>query len=223
MKQPTKGEQTKSEILERVNAFFNLQGLDHTIADIAEHISMGKSRITNYFPRKELLIISLLRQHEDHLDALVSQYQPGEKMIDFGNFIPFLSDVMELMFRYRGVIAYAMVNPGIGDEILLHIRRNYAQNKARIRKRLEKFEQNGLITPDLLDPETFEEYFFQYACMSSNWVISHNLLNPEKNLETVKLRYMRSILCCLKPYLTEKGGENLENALSELTQGQTSG
>jgi AcrR family transcriptional regulator len=223
MKQPTKGEQTKSEILERVNAFFNKQGVDHTIAEIAEHIGMGKSRITNYFPRKELLVISLLRQHEQHLDALVSKYQPGEKMYDFGNFIPFLSDVMELMFRYRGVIAYSMINTGIDDEILLHIKRNYARNKKRIRKRLEKFDQNGLIIPELLDPEPFEEYFFQYACMSSNWIISHNLLNPEKNLEKIKLRYMRSILCCLKPYLTEKGRENLENALNEATQGQTSG
>lgn len=223
MKQPTKGERTKSEILERVNAFFNIHGLDHTIAELAEHIGMGKSSITNYFPRKELLIINLLRQHEQQLDALVSKYQPGEKIYDFGNFIPFLSDVMDLMFRYRGVIAYAMVNPGISDEILPHIRRNYAQNKERIRMRLEKFNLNGLVTSDLLDPETFEEYFFQYACMSSNWIISHNLLNPEKNLETVKLRYMRSILCCLKPYLTEKGAENLENAMNELTQGQTSG
>ena len=218
MKQPTKGEQTKSEILERVNVFFNEQGVDHTITEIAEHIGMGKSRITNYFPKKELIIVGLLRQHEKHLADLNSKHQPYERIYDFGNFIPFLSDTMELMFQYRGVVAYAMINPGMDRDIFQHIRLNYKENKKRIRRRVENFVNNGLIQSELLDHEPFEAYFFQYVCISSNWIITHNLLDPDKTLKSLKPRYLNSILCCLKPYLTEKGRENLEATLLELDQ-----
>mgnify|MGYP001031071001 CR=1 FL=1 len=216
MKKRTKGEQTRSEILEKVNTFYNEQGLDHTLAEMASHIGMGKSRITNYFPKKELLIITLLQQHEEQLAVLVSKHHPYKKSYDFKNYIPFLAEVMELMFHHRGVIAYVMINAGMDDEILRHIQLNYARNKKRIRKRLENFEKNGLIKSTLLEPENFESYFFQYVCMSSNWIISYNLLDPDKTLGEVKGRYIRSILCCLHPYLTEKGHENLKTALMSL-------
>lgn len=214
----SKGAHTRAQILERVNTLYNEKGVDHTLAHIAASIGMGKSLITNYFPRKELLIISLLRQHQEHLAALSATHYPGEKSRDFRNYIPYLSDTMELTFRYRGVIAYAMINPTLDPDIFEHIRKNYARNKERIRKRMEHFERNDLITPNLLDPETFEAYFFHYACMSSNWIISHNLLNPDKSLESVKPMYIRSILCCLKPYLTEKGGRQLETEWNKLKQ-----
>jgi hypothetical protein len=93
---------------------------------------------------------------------------------------------------------------------------NYRKNKERVRKRLEDFAANGLVTPKLLEPETFEEYFFQYMCMSSNWIISYNLLDDDKDFHTLKPRYLRSILCCLGPHLTQKGKENLETALLAL-------
>ena len=68
------------------------------------------------------------------------------------------------------------------------------------------------------EPEKFEQYFFQYACITSNWIISYNLRDSHKTLENVKTRYIRSILCCLKPYLTDKGCKNMETALMELEQ-----
>ena len=221
MKHPSKGEKTKSEILERVNTLFNEQGVNRTISEIASHIGMGKSRITNYFPRKELLIISLLRRHEQELALLVSKHQPDQKSFDLRNYVSFLSEVMELMFCHRGVIAYVMINPTMDEDIHKHIQINFARNKMRIRKRLENFEKNGLIRPTLLESEAFESYFFQYVCMSSNWIISHNLLDPDKTLEEVKTRYLRSILCCLQPYLTEKGEEKLKTVLRELDQDRT--
>ncbi len=219
----SKGARTREKILERVNTFYNEHGVDHTLAEMAAHIGLGKSLITNYFPRKEILIITLLRQHQEQLASLAAAHDPGEQSEDFHNFIPYLSDTMELTFRYRGVIAYAMLNPDLDPGIFEHISVNYARNKERIRLRMERFERNGLISPDLLDPDTFEAYFFNYACMSSNWTISHNLLYPGKTLDTVKPLYMKSILCCLKPYLTDKGKEQLETEWIKLPGARASG
>jgi hypothetical protein len=68
------------------------------------------------------------------------------------------------------------------------------------------------------EPQRFEQYFFQYACMTSNWIISFNLFDSHKTLENVKTRYIRSILCCLKPNLTDEGRENMGTAFLELEQ-----
>lgn len=220
-KQLTKGEQTRTKILERVNTFYNEQGVDHTIARIAEETGMGKSRMTNYFPKKEHLIFSLLVQYEKLLASLMSKHQYDKGISDFQQFIPLMSDIIDLMFKYRGVISYAMVNPGMDHEIFKHLKENYADNKDRIRNRLNNFIRHGLIRKDLLDPDTFEDYYFQYMCISSSWIISHNLLEAEKPLETVRPRYIRSIMCCMKPYLTEKGRANMEAALDKLNQIQT--
>lgn len=210
----TKGEKTQSEILERVNAFFNQNGVGHTIARISVAIGMNKSRITNYFPKKEHLVLSLLENYESQMAALFARHQYDEGIFDFNAFIPLLSDAMELMFHYRGAISYGLTNhQAMDDGISRHIRASYASNKERVRNRLELFVRNGLVKRHLLDPTHFETYFFQYMCMSSNWIITHNLLYADQAFEAVKPRYLRAILCCLQPYLTEKGRENLETAL----------
>lgn len=216
MKRLTKGEQTKKEILERANAFFNRHGVDHTIVHISKAIGMSKSRITNYFPKKDYLVLTLMGNYETKMAAILTKHGYDSGLPDFGKFIPMMTDIMKLMFQYRAVISYALVNPAMNGEIYQQIKKSYANNKNRIHRRLEDFAYYNLVKKDVLEPETFEEYFFQYMCMSSNWIISYNLLDDGKDIDTLIPRYLRAILCCLKPHLTAKGNENLKSALLEL-------
>lgn len=215
MKQPTKGERTRQKILEKVNALFNGKGVDHTISQIAASIGMGKSRVTNYFPKKEHLVLGILKQYEEALSGVLAEHQAHEDFNGIRQYVNFLSDVMDLMFRYRGVIAHAMTNPAVNSLVGMHIEENYNRNREKLRQRLRSFAQNGLLEDRLLEPESFEVFSLQFLTLSSNWIISYSLMDPDKEYQTVKPRYLRSIVYCLKPYLTPKGLAELQSALGE--------
>jgi AcrR family transcriptional regulator len=213
MKHPTKGELTRQNILNKVNALFNGQGVDHTISQIAASIGMGKSRVTNYFPKKEHLVLGLLKQYEEELVGIFEHYQAHKDLTDIGQFVNYLSDIMDLMFRYRGVISHAMTNPAVKSMVGMHIEENYRRNKEKLRQRLNSFSKNGLVEGRILEPEYFEVFSVQFLTLASNWIISYTLMDPDKAYEAVKPVYLRSILYCLNPYLTEEGGSRMESAL----------
>lgn len=215
MKHPTKGELTRQKILERVNSLFNGQGVDHTISQIATSISMGKSRVTNYFPKKEHLVLGLLKQYEGELVKVFEHHQAHKDFTEIGQFVNYLSDVMDLMFRYRGVIAHAMTNPAVNSMVGVHIEENYKRNREKLRQRLNSFSKNGLVEGRILEPEYFEVFSVQFLTLASNWIISYTLMDHDKAYDAVKPVYLRSILYCLKPYLTEEGRAEMESAFGE--------
>jgi len=209
----TKGELTQLEILEKVNELFNRSGVDHTILEISDSIGMGKSRITNYFPKKEDLIIGLLRQYEKEMAVWVTNYLSSSEIQGFYQYLPYLAGIMKLMFRYRRVISYSLIHPGLESSVDHHIRLNYDKNKIQIRGRMETFIKNGLLKEKLLEPDTFEVFILQFLCVSSNWIVMFNLLEADKSFDSVKERYLRTILSCLYPYLTENGEEQMKAAI----------
>jgi AcrR family transcriptional regulator len=213
MKHPSKGELTRQKILEKVNALFNGNGVDHTISQIAASIGMGKSRVTNYFPKKEHLVLALLKQYEGELVGVFEQHKAHKDFTDIRQFVNYLSDVMDLMFRYRGVIAHAMTNPAVNSMVGMHIGENYSRNREKLRQRLSTYSKNGLVEDRLLEPEIFEVFSVQFLTLASNWIISYTLMDPEKAYKAVKPVYLRSILYCLNPYLTEEGRTEMESVL----------
>jgi AcrR family transcriptional regulator len=218
MKASTKGEITRQEILQKVNDLFNQSGVEHTIVHISESIGIGKSRITNYFPKKEDLIINLLREYEAEMAEWVSNYMSKTEIRNFCEYVPYLVGIMELMFEYRRVISLSLINPKPGGDVIHHMRSNYDRNKRQIRGRMEVFARNGLLRKELLEPENFEVFIFQFFCMTSNWIVMYNVLDADIDFKLVKVRYLKSILCCLDSYLTEKGRKDMANAFHTLNQ-----
>lgn len=218
MKQLTKGEQTQQEILQRVNAYFNESGVDHTIAQIADHIGMGKSRVTNYFPRKELLLLALLKAYEKGLSQLIDMHQPDTKITDFRKFVSYLSDAMDLMYNYRGVIAHTMVNKNIDADLVKHLRDTYAKNRDRIYRRIENLVHGGHLSPGLLEPDAFEVFSLHYLGMNSTWIIRYDLMGSNASYKAAKPIFLKAIFCCLKPYLTPKGKQDLEASLEAVQE-----
>jgi AcrR family transcriptional regulator len=218
MKASTKGEITRQEILQKVNDLFNESGIDHTLVQISKSIGIGKSRITNYFPKKEDLIINLLREYEVEMADWVSNYQSKTGIRNFSEYIPYLAGIMELMFQYRRVISISLINSKPEGDVVHHMTSRYEMNKRQIRDRMEAFAKNGLIREELLEPERFEVFIFQFFCMTSNWIVMYNLLDADRDFKLVKVRYLKSILCCLDSYLTDKGRKDMANAFSTLNQ-----
>ena len=214
----TKGELTRQEILQKVNDLFNQSGIEHTIVQISKSIGIGKSRSTNYFPKKDDLIISLLREYEAEMADWVSNYTSKTEIRNFCEYVPYLVGIMELMFEYRRVISLSLINPKPDGDVIHHMRSRYEMNKRQIRDRLEVFARNGLIREELLKPENFEIFIFQFFCMTSNWIVMYNVLDGDIEFKLVKVRYLKSILCCFDSYLTDKGRKDMSNAFNTLSQ-----
>jgi AcrR family transcriptional regulator len=215
----TKGELTKREILNRVNDLYNEHGVLLTLSEIAAKSKLGRSRITNYYPKKEKLIIGLLNQYEEEQADLAVKYRSANDISDFKQYVTYLSDIMDLMFRFRGVISHVLINPIPDTEVSGQLHRNYDQNIKLIRSRMKTFVTNGLISPTLLEEHNLEDYIFQFLSFASTWIIMFNQLDPDKELSTVKPKYLRTMLCGLKSYLTKKGVANLAEAFEELDKG----
>jgi len=118
------------------------------------------------------------------------------------------------MFRYRRVISYSLIHPGLERSVDHHIKLNYDKNKIQIRGRMETFIKNGLLKEKLLEPDIFEVFILQFLCVSSNWIVMFNLLEADNSFDTVKERYLQSLLSCLYPYLTEKGEKQMTTAIN---------
>jgi AcrR family transcriptional regulator len=215
----TKGELTKREILNRVNDLYNEYGVLLTLSEIAAKTKLGRSRITNYYPKKENLIIGLLNQYEEELAILAKKYSSTDTISDLKEYTVYLSDIMDMMFQYRGVMSHVLVNPIPDCDISGQLHKNYKRNINRIKSRIETFVSNGLVSPILLEKENLEIYIFQFLCLTSTWMIMYNQLDAGKELSKVKPRYLRGVLFGIKPYLTKKGEANLAEAFEELDKG----
>jgi AcrR family transcriptional regulator len=212
MKILSKGEQTRIEILQKTNDFFNQYGINHTITEIAQQTGLGKSKITNYFPKKEALFIAILEEYNFKISEVVSYKQELGQKFNFLWYVDYLSDIMDLMYQYRVVINYSLIE-GQNLEMNHHIKDSYLNNKELLLKRVEYMESLGLIDSQLLNESEFRIFLLQYFSISSFWINIFQRMEIEKAYSEVKTEYLEAILACFKPYLTQKGKSELKLAL----------
>ncbi|TCJ89466.1 TetR/AcrR family transcriptional regulator [Nocardia alba] len=73
-----KKQQTREQISDRATELFLARGFDQvTIADVAAAADVAKMTVTNYFPRKEDLVLDIGETHVDQLAAIVRERAPG--------------------------------------------------------------------------------------------------------------------------------------------------
>lgn len=77
-----KKQQTREQISDRATELFLARGFDQvTIADVAAAADVAKMTVTNYFPRKEDLVLDIGETHVDQLAAIVRDRAPGRSAL----------------------------------------------------------------------------------------------------------------------------------------------
>jgi AcrR family transcriptional regulator len=216
MEKYKKGIRTRNQIIEQVNQIFNERGLSPTLDDLANELGLTKGRITNYFPKKEKLLHAVVDHYEKKLQLLFDSYGPESQYLSLEGMTKFYSEIMDLNYEYRFAITFIAVNPLSDNELLYHIRDTYESKKKKLFERVKYLTETGQLNKELLQPEIFEVFCFQFINLSTTWVIHLELYDKALGYQHVKPVYLRGIMNCFFPYLTDKGRENMESALSSL-------
>lgn len=208
-----KGKRTKKWVISAINDIYNAEGMNFTLDQLAAKLGVNRSTITNYFPRKDRLLLAILVEYERELKALIEKVNPDESPTDFFKQVHFYRQALEQMYRYRFVISYIIINPPADSDFVAQLRATYSANLHRLNKRIESFCRAGLLEPAILERENYRVFRFQYMNLSTTWPITHRLYEEGADFDSLKETYLRGVMACFKPFLTEKGARQLKEAL----------
>jgi len=211
-----KGIKTRQRILEEVNALYNKEGLKLTLDDLARKLSLTKGRITNYFPKKERLLLAIFEEYERKANLLYAQYQNEEALLNFSGVLAYYDELLDLQYDYRFALAYLGVQPIADPDLQAHLTQRYRQNRYFLKERIDFQVRSGSLQKELLETEAFEVFCFQLYTLFTNWVVSLQLYYEEQGYEQMKPVFLRGIMQCFRPYLTEQGEAEIEQAFQGL-------
>ncbi|MDY2586824.1 TetR/AcrR family transcriptional regulator [Winogradskyella aquimaris] len=209
----SKGEKTKNSIIKRINKLFNEKEMLLTWDEMAIELNLSRSRITNYFPKKELLILAIYYEFEKTLKKFLENHHQNAETNSLEHLKDYYSDVMALLFEYRFSISYVLVNPMNDKELRSHINSTYSANKVRLYERVTKLCQMGILDERLLLDDHFDPFTFQHTNLLTTWVISYRLYDGSQDFSEMKPIYLKGILNCYLPYLTKKGQSQFEGLI----------
>lgn len=209
----SKGEKTKKTIVKRVNTLFNKREMLLNWDEMAAELNLSRSRITNYFPRKELLILAIYYEFESTLKKFLENHHQNSEATSLEHLKAYYSDVMDLLFEYRFSISYVLVNPMNDEDLRSHISSTYSVNKIRLQERVTKLCQTGILDERLLLKENFDPFTFQHTNLLTTWVISYRLYDRNQDFLVIKPIYLKGILNCYLPYLTKEGQSQFEDLI----------
>lgn len=195
---------------------YNEEGLKLTLDEIAGRLGLTKGRITNYFPRKEDLLLAILQNFDDKADRLYRRYQNEDALLEFSGMVKYYQEVMDLQYRYRFAMSFVAVQPIGEPELQAHIEKRYRKNRANLKERVAFQVETGSLKEELLNPATFEVFCFQLYNLLTTWVVSLQLYYPSEGYEKMKPVFLRGIMNCYTPHLSEKGERELEEALRKM-------
>lgn len=94
---------TKDRILKEAIKQINKKGLSHVgVRDIARELNISPGNMSYHFPKKDDLVMALLRTYSAANDELYRQYEEQSPTLD--GFLNFFRSLFNNQFEYRGVL-----------------------------------------------------------------------------------------------------------------------
>lgn len=199
-----KGIETRSSILNEARKVFNEEGIRLTLDQLAGKLIITKGRITNYFPNKDHIFVALSQDYDINFSQLVSSFGfNGE--ITFQQLAAMYSVIMDLQYEYRSAIIFVATTSSAQIEMHSQITSSYKKNQEQVEPSVRILVASGLVQPEILAEENFEVFSFQIINLFTTWIISLEIYHTGKPYSQMKPVYLKGILNCFYPYLTEKG------------------
>ncbi|WP_113921982.1 TetR/AcrR family transcriptional regulator [Cognataquiflexum aquatile] len=199
-----KGVEMRQTIIREARKVYNSYGLNLTLNQLAAILNLSKGRITNYFPTKEDLFVAISKDYDEQFANLFLNFDETESP-SFERLYKICSVVMDLQYEYRSAIIFVSTTNSGQKEIHERVTESYKSNFEQVRWSVLPLIDAGLITSEILQPEKFEVFSFQYVSLFTTWVISLEIYHTTKPYAEMKPVYLKGILGCFFPYLTEKG------------------
>ncbi|RPA66736.1 TetR/AcrR family transcriptional regulator [Cyclobacteriaceae bacterium YHN15] len=207
-----KGVVMRQKIITEARKVYNSNGLNLTLNQLATILNLSKGKITNYFPTKDDLFIAISKDYDQQFESLLSNFEVKD-LQGFRLLGSICSAIMDLQYEYRSAIIYvSSVNSG-QKEIHERVTESYKSNFEQVRLSILPLVDAGLVKNEILQPEKFEVFSFQYVNLFTTWVISFEIYHNTKPFAEMKPIYLNGILGCFFPYLTEKGLKEFQEVL----------
>jgi AcrR family transcriptional regulator len=203
-KKLTKGEKTKESILNEARRVFNEDGIFLTLSAISKKIGITSGGITNHFPTKEHLFVGLAEQYESEIEEVISA-QDINLFRDFEKIVNYFGTIMDIQFKHRSVILYFSAAHQSQTVLFSQVAKTWIQRQSRLEKLANAFVNEGLLEREILDPNEFPVFRFQYINLFTTWLVSYSLYDSDREYEEMKPIYLSGILRVFDKYLTEKG------------------
>lgn len=204
-----KGMEMRARILDLTRRFMNEEGLLLTLDQLAKKMGITKGRITNYFPTKDQLFVELSKEYDLRFQKIVHEF---DWSADFSliQVAKLFAHVMDNQYRYRSVIYYSVVAPCSDFGFSTQLQKSYAENGKEVLGLVNQLISSGILKPEIVEKSNYEVFLFQSLSVFTNWVMTIRTFHRELDYEAEKHLYLKSILMCYYPYLTDLGKSQFE-------------
>jgi AcrR family transcriptional regulator len=199
-----KGEASRNQILADSRKLLNEKGLNQTMEVLAKEMGLSRGRITNYFPTKDTLLLSIMLEYEQQLDIILQSFDWG-KGPSLEKMLKVISIIMDVQYEYRCAIAYIATVSRYQPELQQHIERSFSNRIEEIKLLLGVLVDQEMLQPAVLQDPDFNMYCFQYTNLLTTWVISQQLYFASRPYPEMKPHYLKGVMALYIPYLTTKG------------------
>lgn len=204
-----KGIEMRAKILDQTRMIMNEEGLLLTLDQLAQKMGITKGRITNYFPAKDQLFVSLSEKYDEVFQKIITDFDWKN---DFSLFqiANLFTQIMDNQYQYRCVIYYTVVAPVSEVGFSTQLRKSYSENGKGVMNIINRMISAGLLKIEIVDPFNYEIFLFQHLSVFSNWVMTIRTFQRESNYELEKRIFLLSIFMCYYPYFTDLGKAQFE-------------
>lgn len=204
-----KGIEMRAMILDQTRMIMNKEGLLLTLDQLAQKMSITKGRITNYFPAKDQLFVSLSEKYDQVFQKIIADFDWDN---DFSLFqiANLFTQIMDNQYQYRCVIYYTVVAPVSEVGFSTQLRKSYSENGKGVMNMITRMISAGLIKLEISESPNYDIFLFQHLSVFTNWVMTIRTFQRESNYEKEKRLFLLSIFMCYFPYLTDLGRTQFE-------------
>jgi AcrR family transcriptional regulator len=209
-----KGEMSRAVILDEVRTLLNEKGIGIGVELIAREIGLSRGRITHFFPTKDSMMVSIMRDYEHRLGELLRQFNWNQGSL-FDQLFSSLDIILDLQYEYRCAFAFLTAMGKNQPEIQDHIEASFFNRVDGIQMRIRMMVEAKLLEPRILEKDQFDIFLFQYTNLLTTWVISQELYYRQPGYKKMKPVYIKGAMELFLPYLTKRGRKLYQVAAAE--------
>ena len=198
---------TRNLILNSALDFFNKKGFEHASTyDIAKSIEISQGNLTYHFPTKRDLVNVLAKQMIAEIDTTILEINDDFSLKVFYENLKFTFTVnLKYSFLYMNYSQIVLNDEDLNDYFI----QNSAGRKKLLKKMLIALERNDYIEKNSIIK--LNDHVADVINLIAIYWVPEAEIYHRKNTDQEKINHHLSLIFLLfKPYLTQKGEENLK-------------
>jgi AcrR family transcriptional regulator len=209
-----KGEMSRAGILDEARKLLNEKGIGIGVELIARDLGLSRGRITHFFPTKDSLMVSIMRDYEHRLGELLRQFDWNQGS-EFGQLFSVLDIILDLQYEYRSAFFFLTSLGKNQPEIHDHIEASFFNRVDGIYMRIKMMVGAKLLETRILGKEQLDIFLFQYINILTTWVICQEMYYRRSGFKKMKPVYIMGAMELFLPYLTIKGRKAYQAAATD--------